>query len=203
MRRSHRHTGAYRTLWSWEAAEYADHLKRLDPTARRRRFHGCVSEQALEAHAARAVGDDTVRVIGWFKDGVLRGAVEIAMLDGQSEPEAEAAFTVEKSDRGHGVGHHLMERALLFARNRGAHKVHIATESENRAMIALAAGSGATLEASGQDVDGVLDAGDRTVFSIGLEAVEEEAGLLAWVWGRLRRVFGALFGANGAAKQGA
>lgn len=201
MRRSHHRSGAYRALWSWETAEYAAHLKRLDPAARRLRFHGSVSDRALDAHAARAIADRTVRVVGWFKDGVLRGAAEVALIDTPYGLEAEAAFAVEHSDRGHGVGRQLMERALLFARNRGARILHIATEAENRAMIALAAGSGADFDAAGHDVDGVLRAGERTVFSIGLEAIEEEAGAVAWGWARLRKAVGSLFGAGGRANQ--
>ncbi len=196
MRRSYQTGGAYRSLWSWEADDYAAHLKRLDVGARRRRFHASVSDAAIDAHAARALSNPAVRIIGWFKDGVLRGAVEIALDDSDDALEAEAAFAVEQTERGHGVGHQLMRRALLFACNRGARRVHIATESENRAMIALAAGSGATLDACGQDVDGVLDAGERTVFTVGLEAVEEEAGLLGWGWAWVRRALGWLSGVS-------
>ncbi|MEL6978516.1 MAG: hypothetical protein AAGM38_07560 [Pseudomonadota bacterium] len=103
MRKSHHPHGVYRSLWSWEAAEYAAHLLRLDPAARRRRFHGAVSDDLLAEHAAHALASGDVRVIGWFKDGVLRGAVEIAFYDAPAGREAEAAFAVEQHDRGHGV----------------------------------------------------------------------------------------------------
>ncbi|MEL6978517.1 MAG: hypothetical protein AAGM38_07565 [Pseudomonadota bacterium] len=58
-------------------------------------------------------------------------------------------------------------------------------------MIALAVSSGAALSQEGADVDGVVETGERTVVSIGLEAIEEEAGLVAWCWRRAARWFSA------------
>ena len=187
MRRSHRETGAYRSLWRWEAASYAAHLKRLDQTSRRQRFHGALSDELLERHAKRALANPAVRVIGWFRDGVLRGAVEIAISQDTWEPTAEAAFAVEQRFRCAGVGASLMRRALLFACNRGVKRVQIFTETGNEAMIALAAGAGARFAADGWETKGVMDTGERTVFSLGHEAMNEEAGVLAWRLARLRR----------------
>lgn len=188
MRRSHRNSGAYRSLWRWEAATYAAHLKRLDQVSRRQRFHGALSDELLERHAARALSNPAVRVIGWFKDGVLRGAVEIALCDEDGEKTAEAAFAVEESFRCGGVGARLMRRALLFACNRGAKRVNIFTETGNEPMIALASNAGARFKADGWETKGVVDSGERTVFSLGHEAVEEEAGVIAWRAARLRRL---------------
>lgn len=193
MRKSHRHSGAYRALWAWEAESYAAHLKRLDPMARRRRFHAAVSDQIIEAHAAKALNDPHMRVIGWFKDGALRGAAEIAIIDLPAGREAEASFAVEASDRRHGVGRQLLARAALYARNRKARRLHIATEAENAPMIRLAMGSGAAFEIEQTDADGVIDMSERTVFSIGLEAYEEEAGLIGWALSRLGRALTAPF----------
>lgn len=187
MRTSHRHRGAYRSLWGWEAPVYAAHLKRLDNASRRRRFHGAVNDGALERHAARALKDKNIRVIGWFKDGVLRGAVEIALIGDGPNPEGEAAFAVEQDFRLGGVGSILMARALLFAKNRGARRVHIATETGNEAMLALASAAGARFARDGWDVDGVVETGERSVFSLGREAVEEEAGVAAWSVAKLAR----------------
>ena len=149
MRISHRRGGAYRSLWRWEGPAYAAHLKRLDQASRRRRFHGALCDETLERHAARALNARESRVIGWFKDGVLRGAVEIGLFRAEEGVEAEAAFAVEEAFRLSGVGSMLMERALLFARNRGARRVHIATENGNEAMIALAARAGARFATQG------------------------------------------------------
>ena len=195
MRRSHRRGGAFRSLWRWEAPEYAAHLRRLDKTSRRQRFHGAVSDQLLDMHAAKALTNPAVRVIGWFKDGVLRGAVEVALCPAPHGPAAEASFAVEEPFRRGGVGSRLMRRALLFARNRGVAQMHIFTEAGNEAMIALATGADARFAADGWETTGVMDAGERTVFSLGYEAVEEEAGVLSWGWSALRRaIAGALVG---------
>lgn len=179
--------GAYRTLWSWEKDDYLEHLKRLGPECRRLRFHRAMSDDGLALHVDqvfKAERDGGVHVIGWFHDGDLAGAAEVAVYETPSGLDAEAAFAVEEGYRGAGVGRELMHRAALYAQNRGAATLHIATERENRAMLRMAVNSGATFEITASEADGVLQSEPRTIFSILLETVEEEAGVAFWAWDR-------------------
>lgn len=181
MRAMLRPRGAFRTLWSSERDEYLEHLQRLSQNCRRLRFHRTMSDDALALHADAAF-ENHAHVIGWFLDGELRGAAEVVVFDGPNGPEAEAAFAVEEPFRGRGVGRELMHRASLYARNRNARALHIATERENRAMLRLAMGSGTKFEISGGEADGVLTSEPRNVFSLLLETAEEEAGLIHWAF---------------------
>lgn len=195
MRSMFHEGGAFRTLWSWEAAEYLGHLTRLSADCRRARFHRAMSNDGLALHVERVFqppetrqADEDVHVIGWFLDGALRGAAEVAVFPvGKGERrrlDAEAAFAVEEEHRGQGVGRELMHRAALYARNRGAATLHIATERDNQAMLRLAMGSGATFEINAMEADGVLRAEPRTMFSILLETAEEDVGVAFWAWDR-------------------
>ena len=181
-------SGAYRTLWRSEWRDYAEHLKRLSPACRRLRFHRTMTDEALERHARR-VFDEGLHVVGWFYRGVLRGAAEVAVFDGPNGPEAEAAFAVEERNRGRGVGAELMHRGALYARNRNAETLHIATEHDNVPMIRLAVSSGARFHIEATDADGVMHQHERNVFSLLLETAEEEVGLIHWAWDRMMRWF--------------
>ncbi|MCI4660589.1 MAG: GNAT family N-acetyltransferase [Neomegalonema sp.] len=173
--------GAYRTLWSSEKAVYLSHLRRLSLNDRRQRFHCAMGDDGLARHVDR-VFDQNSHVIGWFVDGVLRGACEVALIDmPDGRREAEAAFAVEGNHRGKGVGKELMHRAALFARNHGAQALHICTEMNNKPMLHLAETQGATFTVSFDEVDGVVPAEPRSIYSICLEAAEEEVGLMMWL----------------------
>ncbi len=192
--------GAFRTLWEWEKPDYLAHLMRLDKECRRLRFHRAMSDRGLAIHADHVFESDKVHVIGWFKDGVLRGAAEVAIFETERGLEAEAAFAIESGWRRMGVGRLLMERAALHARNLGATTLHIATDHDNRAMIRLAEAAGTRFELRETDAEGVLHTEPRSVFSIALESLEEDIGVAHWAYDsvaawlgrrfrRLRRAF--------------
>lgn len=185
--------GAFRTVWPWERATYIAHLLRLDPTSRRARFHGAINEAAIRDHVDKAFGGGT-HVIGWFLEGAIRGAAEIALFKGEAGMEAEAAFEVETAYRRLGAGAELMRRAALSARNREATALHISTEIDNTAMMRLATAYGAVFRFSDRDAEGVLRQRPRTTYSLALESWEEDNGLRRWRWGmaaaRMRRMVG-------------
>ena len=88
--------GFVRKLWFGETTSYRDHLLRLDPDSRQRRFSGGVSDDFIARHA-QTIDEVGVVVHGFFIDGVLRGAAELRPLGGPFAYQAEAAFSVEKS----------------------------------------------------------------------------------------------------------
>src|SRR5262249_16481753 len=129
--------GTIRKLWIGEATKYRDHLLRLDPESRRNRFGGAVSDQFIEDFVKLSLGLDAV-LLGFFGDGVLRGAAELRTLGPPLAHEAEAAFSIEKPWQSHGVGSELLERTLLAARNRGIKLVHMTCLAHNQRMQQLA-----------------------------------------------------------------
>lgn len=185
MRAERRLGGVFRQLGDSDKEAYVEHLKRLDPACRRQRYHRAMSDAGLEARAEQVFADRDIHLIGWFKNGALRGAAEVALIRRPGTVEAEAAFAIEAEHRRKGVGRALLRRAALNARNCGASRIHIATERDNRAMLRLAMASGATFEVVDTEAHGVLSAEPRTVFSLCLEWAEEEAGFLRWSWERL------------------
>ncbi len=182
--------GAYRQLRATEQKAYLRHLTRLDQTSIRQRFNRPMSDTGLAQHVERAFGSQGLVVIGWFKQGVLRGAAEIAVFRPNPDsgaPLAEAAFTVEPRYRRRGVGRQLMARATLIARNRRARTLLISTTWNNRAMLAMAASSGVRFTRGETEAEGRLATGRRTVYSVCLETMREEIGVLGWVWDHLSR----------------
>jgi GNAT superfamily N-acetyltransferase len=173
--------GEFRPLWWFDRAEFAEHLRRLSPDDRRSRFHAEVSDDALQAHAADALRGRG-RVIGWWKDGVLRGAAEVALsADGAS---AEGAFEVEEGFRGRGVGSALVGAALLWARNRGARRLLIHTARRNVPMLKAAARYDAAFEFDLSDAEGVIRTHSPTMSSHAEEALAVE---VAWIRLMMRR----------------
>ena len=129
--------GTVRKLWIGETDAYRDHLLRLDPESRYRRFSGGMSDDVIARHAA-TISEIGVVVHGFFVDGVLRGAAELRHIGLPFGTEAEAAFSIEQPWQSHGIGTELLERTLLSARNRRIKAVHMQWLPENRRMQQLA-----------------------------------------------------------------
>jgi len=166
--------GWRRSLAPHESDLFAEHLLRLPAEDRRSRFLHEVSDEIIREHA-HAYGPSDRRVIGWFRGGKLRGAVE---LDFSGEI-AEAAITVEPEFRGAGVATGLMQSALRAASNRGAKKVIVRTSRENKPMLQLAKTAGARFRVEEGDLTGEIDAKSPTPVSYIFDCAEERSGLLA------------------------
>jgi GNAT superfamily N-acetyltransferase len=169
-----------RKLWPGEATAYRDHLLRLDPDSRHRRFSGAVADEAIVKHAATA-GDLGVVVYGFFVDGTLRGAAELRPMGELFARQAEAAFSIEQDWQSHGVGSALLERILLSARNRGITSLQMNCLADNKRMQQLARKFDAELKFDFGGVVGELDASYVTPMSVMREVVEDAYGLAsAW-----------------------
>jgi GNAT superfamily N-acetyltransferase len=184
-------SGAYRALWTFDRDDYAAHLKRLSPEDRRSRFQFAASDAQIDAHVEKFLAGGG-HVIGWFADGELRGAAEVALLgDGTA---AEAAFEIEPGWRGRGIGAELVDRALLWARNRGVKRLLIHTTRSNTAMLRAARRNGAVFEFDLSDADGIIETRRASWRSHLREAVFEEQGLMRWARDALLRRLGLLSG---------
>lgn len=189
MRATMPEDGAYRALWTFDREDYEAHLKRLTPEDRRSRFQYAASDAQIMAHVETFLKGGG-HVIGWFVDGELRGAAEVAIApDGVN---AEAAFEVEEAWRGRGVGAELVNRALLWARNRGVKRLLIHTTRTNTAMLKAAKQRGAVFEFDLAEAEGVIEAPKASWRSHLREVRFEEEGVMRWLWDRtIRRLRGA------------
>ena len=127
----------YRKLFVVEAYQYRDHLLRLDPDSRQARFSAVVSNAAVRQHV-KAIDWTTTEVLGYFRDGVMRGAVEVRFASAMLPASAELAFSVERPFQGFGAGTGLMARGMMVMRNRGVTCGHIVCLLTNRRMQKMA-----------------------------------------------------------------
>jgi GNAT superfamily N-acetyltransferase len=168
--------GSVRKLWPGEAGAYRDHLLRLDPESRHRRFSGTGSDEFIIRYAAGAE-DIGVVVHGFFVGGVLRGAAELRRVGSMADGEAEAAFSVEQPWQNHGIGTALLERTLLSARNRGIRSLHMHCLADNRRMQKLARKFEADLSFDFGSVVGEVDPPHSTALSLLREWVADGYGI--------------------------
>ena len=170
--------GLVRKLWAGEADAYRDHLLRLDPESRYRRFSGSVADEIVVRHAATvsAVG---VVVHGFFVDGVLRGAAELRHIGSPLATAAEAAFSIEQPWQSQGVGTALLERTLLSARNRGIKALQMQCLADNKRMQQLARKFEAELSFDFGSVVGEVDPPRSTPLSLMREAVADTHNIVS------------------------
>jgi GNAT superfamily N-acetyltransferase len=181
--------GFVRKLWFGETDAYRDHLLRLDPESRQRRFSGAVSDDFIGRHAA-TIDEVGVVVHGFFVDGVLRGAAELRPLGTLFAHAAEAAFSVEQPWQSHGVGSVLLERTLLSARNRGITALHMNCMPENQRMQQLARKFAADLSFDFGCVVGEVDPPRSTPLSLMREAVADSHSIANAFMDAQYRLFG-------------
>lgn len=164
--------GVVRKLWVGETDAYRDHLLRLDPDSRRRRFGGAVSDDFIRSFAESARGLGVV-IHGFFVGGVLRGCAELRMANSPFSREAEAAFSIEKPWQSHGVGSALLERTLLVARNRGIKMLRMHCLADNERMQQLARKFDADLHFDFGSVVGEVDPPRSTLMSLTREMMAD------------------------------
>ena len=179
--------GIVRKLWVGEADAYRDHLLRLDPESRHRRFTGTVADESIVRHAA-TISAGGVVVHGFFVDGVLRGAAELRHIGAPFAPEAEAAFSIELPWQSHGVGTVLLERTLLSARNRGIKALHMQCLADNKRMQQLARKFEAELKFDFGSVVGEVDPPRSTLLSLMREAVVDGHSIISAILEAQRRL---------------
>ena len=170
--------GIVRKLWIGETTAYRDHLLRLDPESRHRRFSGAVADDVIVRHAASA-DELGVVVHGFFVDGTLRGAAELRHIGsgGMFSRQAEAAFSIEQPWQSHGVGTALLQRTLLSARNRGVKSLQMNCLADNRRMQQLARKFQADLKFDFGGVVGEVDAPRFTPLSVMREIFADAHGV--------------------------
>jgi GNAT superfamily N-acetyltransferase len=147
--------GSVRTLTAAELPLLREHLLRLDPESRRQRFNGAVDNDFLTRYAMK--NDAGAIIIGYFQDGVVRGAAELHRGQDSGDGVPEIAFSVERAARRFGIGSILFEKLLKEARQQGYARLRVTTNAENEAMRALARKFGTRLTFREGELTGLLD----------------------------------------------
>jgi GNAT superfamily N-acetyltransferase len=166
--------GWFRRLWHGDEDALLAHYRRLPQRDLRLRFLHTVSDESLVGQA-RKLREPGYSVTGWFRDGVLRGVVEVA-VDGK---QAEAGFSVEKPWRNLGVGRRLMRRALRRARQADCDRLTVITAWDNGPMISLAGEFGARLSSAEGEVMGELFPARASWAELSFELVDDRIALMA------------------------
>lgn len=129
--------GFIRRLLASESYLLRDHLLRLDPEARHRRFGHDVADEFISRYAARA-GEYGNITYGYFVDGNVRAVAELRPGALMRDGSAEAAFSVEGPYTNQGIATQLMGRIIRTARNRGLRHLILICLPDNAKMRAIA-----------------------------------------------------------------
>lgn len=170
-------SGGIRRLWPAETHVLRDHLLRLDKDSRRMRFAHGVSDSFIENYAARTNDMESV-IYGYFEGGEARAVAELRKLAEGWVPEAEAAFSVERTYQDQGLGSDLMGRVIRAARNRGVHRLFMSCLAENGKMQAIARKYEADLRFEHGEVVGEIVPTGPNYFSIMSEAVDDRMSFI-------------------------
>ena len=161
-----------RCLGFGDQDDICDHFLRLDVQARRARFCGAVSDDAVLRYARKVLRYDNI-ACGAFVGGALRGLVELSGLFQTWSSKTEAAFSVEAEWQNIGIGDALFEQMFAMAQNRGVRTIKMTCLKENSRMRNLAAKHNAQLVVDTDTVEAVLHPSWPTPISIAKEIIAE------------------------------
>lgn len=168
-----------RMLTPLEMGKYRDHLLRLGPEDRRLRFGTIISDGGIEAFVAGLSLWNTC-IFACF-DAELRVVAAVQVSAGDNNSTAELALSAEPHMRGRGLGTMLMDRGLLWARNRGISQAYVHCLAENRIMRRIARNAGMEVTTAAGESDGVMDVPAPAFMSLLREGWEEQAGLCTYL----------------------
>lgn len=167
-----------RTLAAKHRRQVCAHLLALDAEDRHRRFGHVVSDERLQAYAAQ-LDFDHDQVFGTFDRRLRLVALgHLALDSGSTAGHGELGLSVLAMARGKGLGTRLFEHAVMQARNRGVHTLHIHLAAENTPMLAIVQGAGARIELEGGEALAVLPLAGETLGSQIGELLGEHAAAL-------------------------
>ncbi len=170
--------GVFRKLLFAEAARYQEHLLRLDLESRYCRFSGTISDDTIRSYC-QAIDWQEAAILGFFKDGVLRGVAEIRYDPRAIPKRAELAFSVERPYQNRGVGSTLLKRALVVLCNRGIATADMVCQTQNRRMQRIALQHQSRYQSEGSDLFIAIDIPRLSPISLLTEMVEDSQNLMA------------------------
>jgi RimJ/RimL family protein N-acetyltransferase len=179
---------AYRKLLSSERSLIREHLLRLLPDDRCRRFCSVVDDAHIVRYCAMDDGHQRI-ALGCWDQGRLCAVGELVFL---SVPrwggDAEVGLSVEQFWQNRGIGSELMRRLLVIARNRGVRAVTMLCSRDNRRMQRVAQKCGAELRTCGAEIEGEVVCRWPTQASLLEESWSDGLGLLHHILGSAERV---------------
>jgi GNAT superfamily N-acetyltransferase len=166
---------ATRVLEPRQYGDYADHLKKLGADDRVLRFSRAVDDDWIDDFVER-VGDDRESVIigHYDADLGLDGALCVALLDRAGQRVADTGLSVLPEARHRGIGFHLLEHGLLWARNHGARRFVSMFVARNEIMYKMAQRHGMELGPSEEGMEGHIDVAPQTLASVSRELIDEQ-----------------------------
>jgi GNAT superfamily N-acetyltransferase len=170
-------SGSFRKLLASELPMFREHLQRLDKESRRLRFAHGVSDCFIDDYALRA-GDNGSIIYGYFEGSILRAVAELRKLGDAWGHEAEAAFSVEQTHQGRGIGNRLMGLVIRTARNRGVQMLYMSCHADNARIQSIAKNHDAELKFEYGEVLGEIVPDCPNYFSIMAEALEDRVGYI-------------------------
>ena len=171
-----------RTLGERHRTQVRAHLLALDAGDRQLRFGHTLSDERLRAYAAQ-LDFERDQIFGTFDRRLRLVALgHLAMATdadtGGATGHGELGLSVLTLTRGRGLGTRLFEHAVMQARNRGVHTLHIHLARENTPMLAIVQRAGARVAQEGSEVLAVLPLASETLGSQIGELLGEHAA--AW-----------------------
>jgi GNAT superfamily N-acetyltransferase len=160
-----------RTLLPTEFGLLKEHLLRLEPDDRLRRFQGHASDQRIADYVG-GLDRFHVVVVAWIEHGQLRGAAELSRFGAPVPTRGEIAVTVDKAWQDRGVGTELLRRALTIARNRGIEQIYMVCLAENGRMRHIADKFAGKLVDLGGEIEAMLALKAPDGFSLWQEAMD-------------------------------
>ncbi|PZP35767.1 MAG: GNAT family N-acetyltransferase [Roseateles depolymerans] len=157
-----------------------DHLLGLSARDRYLRFGYPASDEQVRNYV-QGISFERDEVLGVFNRrlqliALAHLAYEAIPARGSRDAMAEFGVSVQPGARGRGLGRRLFDAAALHARNRGVDTMFIHALSENRPMLAIAAGAGATVERDGGESEAWLRLPPETVSSQVEQVLERHLG---------------------------
>jgi len=167
----------YRKLHAGDAERFAEHIIRLDLDDRRSRFGATVSDDEVRRYCA-ALDWRSVTVIAFFDNTGIRAAGELRMDQYPGPTWGEAAFSVEKSVQGQGIGRDLMRRIVTIAQNAGLARLSVICRPENRRMRQLLTAFNAESTVDIEEVVASIRLHRPNPLSLVQESLDDSSGLM-------------------------
>src|SRR3954451_10925903 len=170
----------YRKLLPTESVRYRDHLLRLSADDRHARFCGLGSDETIMRYC-RAIDWRFTTLIGFFADGVLRGAGELRSDPRFWPDHGKIAFSVEPGFQGRGIGGILQHRILTVARNRSIRAVTLICLAGNLRMRRLALRHADKITIDEGEATAVLHLPWPTQATLAEEMIDDGAGAVGTI----------------------
>lgn len=168
---------AMRILERSECDAFAWHLKKLSQHDRVQRFGLIVDDEWIDAFVRTLSNDMSTIIIGHFDQRLgLDGAAQVSLVDREGKRFADFGVSVIPEARHRGIGYHLLQRGLQWARMHGATRVWSLCAPDNVEMRSLGRQQDISTSILEGSCEARIDAQPLTVGNLACEMLEEFTG---------------------------